>query len=117
MKSIRNTVTSTLTGRPLVDISQAVRQGGISLEIFKGSYAEVVANGVASMRDTLQAVEEGRHAAFQLSSAFFIVHAAFLNTFAIWYAKTSKAKYPSQTPSGAIWCCAFCNLTLSLLFA
>jgi len=117
MRSIQNMVSSTLTGRPLVEVSTAVQRGGTALQVFKKGYAGTLVEGAASYKGTIQTFEDSRHTIFMTICGFCIVHALFVNLASVWYAKSSKAKYPSPTPSCLTWFCAFCSLTFALTFA
>jgi len=116
MRSIQSTVQSTLTSRPLVEVSNAVQRGGSALEVFKSGYAGSLIDGAAGLTRSVRAYDDARHTVFQCASAFCIVHALFVSTAALWYTKKSKARYPSATPSWITWFCAFCSITFALLF-
>lgn len=48
---------------------------------------------------------------------FCIIHALAISVPSVWYAKSSKAKWPSATPSCLTWFFGFCSMTSALAFA
>ncbi|CAJ1459971.1 unnamed protein product, partial [Effrenium voratum] len=117
MQSIRQTTAATLTGKQLVDVTAAVQRGNTALQVFKQSTAGTFVEAFLSLRSELQGAEDARHTAFMSLSGFALVMAILANLGAIIYARRSKAKYPSATPSCVSWFCGFCVISFGLAFA
>merc|ERR1719188_1201598 len=100
MRSIQIQMADTLTGRPLVEVSGAVRQGGDALEVFRKAFAGVFVDGFLSHSSTIQTVEDARHTLFQTMCAFCIVNAVIVSPLTLWHARQSKAKFPTAVPAG-----------------
>jgi hypothetical protein len=117
MRSIQTMVSSTLTGRPLVEVSTSVQRGGTALQVFKEGFAGTIVDGFAQHKDSIRTMEDARHTMFMTICGFCIIHVLAISAPALWYAKSSKAKWPSATPSCLTWCLAFCSMTYALAFA
>eukprot|EP00933_Yihiella_yeosuensis_P042719 TRINITY_DN37383_c0_g1_i1.p1 TRINITY_DN37383_c0_g1~~TRINITY_DN37383_c0_g1_i1.p1 ORF type:complete len:744 (-),score=108.95 TRINITY_DN37383_c0_g1_i1:111-2027(-) len=116
MRSIRATAASTLTGRPLIDLSAAVQRGGVALDSFKRSYAGTFVDGLLAHRVNIQSFEDIRATVFVCLCAFSAILLIVVSNMALVHARQSKSKYPNPVPSCAAWFCAICAVTFSLLF-
>jgi len=116
MRSIQMMVSSTLTGRPLVEVSTAVQRGGTALQVFKNGFAGTLVDGFAAHKETVRTFEDARHTLFISICGFCILHVLVVSAPSLYYAKTAKAKWPSASPSCLTWCLAFCAMTYALAF-
>ncbi|CAE8610373.1 unnamed protein product [Polarella glacialis] len=116
MRSIRETTSATLTGRPLVDVSAAVQRGGASLEVFKLGFAGSIVEGLLSFRREIQTYEDLRHTSFVCLCAFAAALLLVISTGALVYVRRSRARWPTATPSCISFFCSFCVVILGLLF-
>jgi hypothetical protein len=117
MRQIQIMVSNTLTGRSLVDMSSSVQRGSTALQVFKKGFAGFIVDWFGSRKSSIRTFEDARHTSFMGMCGFCIVHALFVSVPAIYYAKTSKAKWPSPSPACVSWFCAFCSMFAALSFA